>query len=444
MVGGGLVGSLLSIYLAKKGYKVDVYERRPDMRREEISAGRSINLALSDRGWRGLEGAGIADEIKKIAIPMHGRTMHDLEGNLTFQPYGKPGQSIFSVSRGELNMKMVSLAEDFEDVTYHFDERCIDVDLDTATATFKNEKTGKTQTVEADRVIGTDGAFSAVRLQLQMTDRFNYSQDYLQHGYKELHIPPADGGGWRIEKNSLHIWPRGNFMLIALPNEDGSFTCTLFFPFEGEQSFASLKTEEDVLAFFIEVFPDAVPLMPSLTKDYFHNPTSSLAIIRCFPWSHKDKVLIMGDASHAIVPFYGQGMNSGFEDVSIFNEMMRTYGHDWQGLFRAFERDRKPNADAIADLALQNFIEMRDRVADPQFLLQKRIEAKLTEKFPDKWLPLYSKVTFSDIPYSEALAHGKMQEAIMKEAMAWPGIENNWQDDTVLARIIKMIDEPVV
>lgn len=444
IVGGGLVGSLLSIYLAKRGYQVDVYERRPDMRKEDISAGRSINLALSDRGWRGLEGAGIADEIRKIAIPMKGRMMHDLESNLTFQPYGKPGQAIFSVSRGELNMKMVSLAEAFGNVTYHFNERCIGVDLETATATFENQTTGKTKVVKSDRLIGTDGAFSAVRLQLQMTDRFDYSQNYLKHGYKELHIPPAEGGGWRIEKNALHIWPRGNFMLIALPNEDGSFTCTLFFPFEGEQSFASLKTEEDVLAFFIETFPDAVPLMPNLTKDYFHNPTSSLAIIRCFPWSWKDKVLIMGDASHAIVPFYGQGMNSGFEDVSVFSEMMRTYGHDWENLFKAFEIGRKPNADAIADLALQNFIEMRDRVADPQFLLQKKIEAKLSEKYPDKWLPLYSQVTFSDIPYAEALAHGKMQETIMQKVMAIPDIESSWQSDDTLEHIIKMIDKPVV
>ncbi len=444
IVGGGLVGSLLSIYLAKRNYKVDVYERRPDMRKEEISAGRSINLALSDRGWHGLEGAGIADEIRKIAIPMKGRMMHDLEGKLTFQPYGNPGQAIFSVSRGELNMKMVNLAEAFENVTYHFNERCVGVNLETATSVFENQNTGERKEVKADRIIGTDGAFSAVRLQLQMTDRFNYSQDYLKHGYKELNIPPADSGGWRIEKNALHIWPRGNFMLIALPNEDGSFTCTLFFPFEGEQSFETLRNENDVLSFFNEVFPDAVPLMPTLTEDYFSNPTSSLAIIRCFPWSWKDKVLLMGDASHAIVPFYGQGMNSGFEDVSVFEDMMNTYGDDWERLFKAFEASRKPNADAIADLALQNFIEMRDRVADPQFLLQKKIEAKLSEIYPDKWLPLYSQVTFSDIPYAEALAHGKLQEAIMKEVMTWPNIENNWQDNVILTRIIKMIDEPLV
>lgn len=444
VVGAGLVGSLVSIYLAKKGFKVDVYERRPDMRRAEISAGRSINLALSDRGWRGLEGAGVADEIKKIAIPMNGRMMHNTEGELTFQPYGKPGQSIFSVSRGELNMKMMDLAEAHENVTYHFDQRCVDVDLENATATFQDENTHETQTVSADRVIGTDGAFSEVRHRLQMTDRFNYSQFYLEHGYKELTIPPAEGGGWRIEKNALHIWPRGNFMLIALPNEDGSFTCTLFFPFEGGESFESIKTEQDVLDFFKKTFPDAVPLMPTLVEDYFANPTSSLAIIRCFPWSWKDKVVLMGDASHAIVPFYGQGMNSGFEDVVVFNRLMEEFGDDWEGLFKAFETSRKPNADAIADLALQNFIEMRDKVADPQFLLQKKIEAKLAEKYPDKWLPLYSQVTFSDIPYAEALAHGKTQEAIMQKVMTWPDIEANWDNEKVLELIVDMIEHPVV
>lgn len=445
VVGAGLVGSLLSIYLAKRGFKVDVYERRPDMRIAEIAAGRSINLALSDRGWRGLEGAGIADEIRKIAIPMKGRLMHYNDGrDNAFQPYGKSGQAIYSVSRGELNMKMMDLAEAYENVTYHFNQRCVDVDLETATAIFENQDTKEIIKVSADRIIGTDGAFSAVRHSLQMTDRFDYSQDYLKHGYKELHIPPTEDGGWRIEKNALHIWPRGNFMLIALPNEDGSFTCTLFFPFEGEQSFESLKTEQQVLEFFNEVFPDAVPLMPSLLEDYFHNPTSSLAIIRCFPWSYKDKVALMGDASHAIVPFYGQGMNSGFEDVSIFEEMMNEFGDDWEGLFKAFETSRKPNADAIADLALHNFIEMRDRVANSQFLLQKEIEAKLSEKYPDKWLPLYSQVTFSDIPYAEALAHGRMQEDIMRKVMAMPGIADKWQSDEVLEQIIAMIEKPVV
>jgi len=255
VVGGGLVGSLLSIYLAKRGFRVEVYERRPDMRRTEIVAGRSINLALSDRGWRALEGVGIAEDIRKIAIPMKGRMMHSKAGELTFQPYGKPGQAIFSVSRGELNARMMTLAEEHENVSYQFDERCLDVDLETATAKFRNENSGEIKEVKADRIFGTDGAFSAVRLALQMTDRFNYSQTYLEHGYKELHIPPAEEGGWRMEKNALHIWPRGTFMLIALANEDGSFTCTLFFPFEGEKSFASLKTKDDVMDFFKEVFP---------------------------------------------------------------------------------------------------------------------------------------------------------------------------------------------
>lgn len=428
IVGAGLVGALQAIYFQRKGYHVSIYERREDMRKAEISAGRSINLALSDRGLKALEGVGIADSIREIGIPMHGRVMHDIEGNLTFQPYGKEGQSIYSVSRGGLNCRLMDLAEK-EGATIYFNHKCKEVDLDSASATF--ESRGREIHAHADLLIGADGAFSEVRGTMMKTPRFNYSQYYIDHGYKELSIPSNADGSMRMEKNALHIWPRGEFMLIALPNTDGTFTCTLFFPMEGERSFATIDTSEKGEAFFKEMFPDALEMMDDFHKEYEENPTSSMVITKCFPWTWKDKVMLMGDAAHAIVPFYGQGMNSGFEDCTIFNELLESSDGDWNKLLRAYENSRKPNGDAIAQLALNNFIEMRDSVADPKFLLQKKIEARFNEKYPQKWMPLYSMVTFSHTPYHDALKNGEHQEEIMKKVMALPNIEEIWDSKEV-------------
>ncbi|HEY4651236.1 MAG TPA: NAD(P)/FAD-dependent oxidoreductase [Pontibacter sp.] len=417
IMGAGLVGSLLSLYLAKHGYSVDLYERRPDMRINTIGGGRSINLALSDRGWRTLRSIGIEEEVRKVAIPMYGRMMHSEQGELTFQPYGKEGQAIYSVSRGGLNMALMNLSEPNPAITYHFSRQVLDVDLHTNEVSLHNHETNNPETIKPEIIFGADGAFSMVRGALQKTERFNYEQSYLEYGYKELTIPATADGGWALEKNALHIWPRGNYMMIALPNTDGSFTCTLFFPYEGERSFASIKTDTDLLNFFLEVFPDAVPLMPDLAQDYFCNPTGTLVTIKCFPWSYEDKVLLLGDASHAVVPFYGQGMNAGFEDITVLDSMLENFDGDWNALFKAFERRRKPDADAIADLAVMNFIEMRDKVADPRFLLRKKIEGKINEQYPDKWIPLYSMVTFTDLPYSYALETGRIQDEIMRKVM---------------------------
>ncbi len=416
-MGAGLVGSLLSLYLAKHGHKVDVYERRPDMRKTIIDGGRSINLALSERGWRALRGIGIEEEVRKVAIPMHGRMMHDEQGNLTFQPYGKEGQSIYSVSRGGLNAALMNLSEPNELITYHFSQQALDVNLRANEVQLRNTETEEIETITPDLIFGADGAFSVVRSAMVKTERFNYEQSYLEYGYKELTIPAGPDNSWLLEKNALHIWPRGNYMMIALPNIDGSFTCTLFFPYEGERSFAAIKTDTELLNFFLEVFPDAVPLMPNLAEDYFSNPIGSLVTIKCFPWSHDGKSLLIGDASHAVVPFYGQGMNAGFEDITVLDQMLENFDGDWTSLFKAFERSRKPNADAIADLAVMNFIEMRDKVADPRFLLRKKIESKISEQYPDKWVPLYSMVTFYDFPYSYALETGQNQDSIMKKVM---------------------------
>lgn len=437
ITGAGLVGSLLSIYLSKRGYKVSVYERRPDMRKETISAGRSINLALSDRGIRALEEVGIMEEIRKICIPMHGRYIHNADGSTAYQPYGKEGQFINSVSRGELNKKLMELAEE-QGASLFFHHKCEQIDWENNCIFFE---TGNREMISRkfDLLFGADGAYSAARLQHQLRhDRFQYSQYYIDFGYKELRIPPAEDGSFRMEKNALHIWPRGHFMLIALPNIDGSFTCTLFFPFEGNPSFASLDTKEKLQAFFAATFADAVPLMPELEEEFFTNPVSSLVTVRCFPWIREDKFALIGDAAHAIVPFFGQGMNCGFEDCSVLNTLLEKHGEDWTTILAQYQDLRKPDGDAIAELALNNFIEMRDKVADPQFLLQKKIEARLHEKYPSRWIPAYSQVTFSpQIRYSEALNKGKKQEAIMQAVMKETG--DNWDNENFLEKIISQL-----
>lgn len=425
IVGAGLVGSLLSIYLSKRGYSVTVIERRPDMRSQQVDGGRSINLALSNRGIKPLEEVGLAGAIRKLAIPMHGRMIHDIKGHLNFQPYGKKGQFINSISRSELNIMLMTEAEK-TGVKFLFSLRCGSIGFDdTSIVTIAN--TGAVSKQQFDLIIGADGAFSAVRDAMRITDRFNFSQQYIDHGYKELVIPPGKNGEFLIEKNALHIWPRDRYMLIALPNPDGNFTCTLFYPFEGEQSFEKLKTENEVRIFFESNFPDATQIMPTLTSDFFGNPTSSLVTIHCFPWL-KNNTLLIGDAAHGIVPFYGQGMNAGFEDCRVLNRLLDQHDDDWGKVLPEFQNLRKPDTDAIAQLALDNFIEMRDLVANEDFILRKKIEAKLHELYPDKWIPLYSMVTFHDeMRYSEALRIGQKQRQIMDAVLKRPGIQSNWE-----------------
>lgn len=441
IIGAGLVGSLLSIYLSKRGYKVDVFERRADMRRETMSAGRSINLALSDRGIRALEEVGIMESIREISIPMHGRFIHNADGTTGYQPYGKEGQFINSVSRGELNKKLMDLAEQ-HGVNIHFNHKCSSIDWKTNEITFELPDSSLT-THHSPLIFGSDGAYSAARLQHQLQhDRFQYQQYYIDYGYKELTIPAGKGGVFHMEKNALHIWPRGNYMLIALPNIDGSFTCTLFFPFEGDPSFASLDTKEKLMIFFEKTFADARALMPELEKEFFANPTSSLVTVKCYPWIREDKFALIGDAAHAIVPFFGQGMNCGFEDCLVLNGLIDQYGEDWSAILKQYQQMRKPDGDAIAELALNNFIEMRDRVGDPKFLLQKKIEAKLYEKYPNKWIPAYSQVTFSpEIRYSDALRNAMRQETIMQQIMATPDINKLWDNNELHGKIIQKLGD---
>lgn len=424
--GAGLVGSLLALYLRKRGYQVSVFERRGDMRRSDYVGGRSINLALSNRGLRALEEVGLAEELKKIAIPMHGRMMHDIKGNLSYQAYGKEGQYINSISRSALNIALMNEAEK-EGVTFHFDQSIEKVDLVKTTLITKNGQWITDNEQHFDLIIGADGAFSAVRDAFRISDRFDYQQFYIEHGYKELCIPAGAANSFQLEKNALHIWPRESFMLIALPNPDGTFTLTLFFPFEGNVSFDKVKTEKEILTFFESTFPDAKALMPTLLDDFRSNPTSSLVTVKCFPWV-KNNTFLIGDAAHAIVPFFGQGMNAGFEDCRILIQLLDTHADNWQKVLPEFQKLRKPDADAIAQLALNNFIEMRDLVADKEFLLRKKIEAKLHQLYPSKWIPLYSMVTFHEnIRYSDAYATGLRQKQIMDEVMARPNIEATWE-----------------
>ncbi len=425
IIGAGLVGSMLSIFLAKRGYKVSVFERRSDMRKTHADVGRSINLALSTRGLSALEEIGLADETKKIAIPMNGRMMHDKSGNLTFQAYGKEGQFINSISRSGLNTMLMDKAE-AHNVGFFFNKKCTNINFDNTSVTFQSEGSGNFEALTFDWVVGADGAFSSVRSAMQITDRFDYSQHYLEHGYKELHIPADKKETFALEKNALHIWPREKFMMIALPNPDGSFTCTLFFPFEGEVSFDALPTAQKILSFFEKEFPDALKLMPDLLNDFCTNPTSSLVTIKCFPWV-RNNLFLIGDAAHGIVPFYGQGMNAGFEDCRLLNQLLNEYHDDWISVLPEFQKSRKKDTDAIAQLAFDNFIEMRDLVGDPHFLLRKKIEAKLHELYPERWIPLYSMVTFNEkISYSQAFLTGQKQKKIMDQVMKKAGIADQW------------------
>lgn len=431
IVGGGLVGSLLACYLSKRGFGVEVYERRNDPRGADAERGRSINLALSNRGWRALEKVGLAEKVKPIAIPMKGRFLHNIDGSTAFLPYSTDGQAIYSVSRGDLNRIMIEEADAFKEVDFYFNQRCANIDFGKNEIEFTHVKTGEKTAKTAEIIFGTDGAFSEVRNRMQHTSGFNFSQTYETYAYKELHIPDLNGE-WQLEKNALHIYPRGSFMMIALPNMDGSFTVTLFAPLEGENSFETIKNDTDILAYFEKHFPTAAKLMPNLIEDFKSNPTSSLVTMRCFPWSYENACLL-GDAAHAVVPFFGQGMNCGFEDVRILDELLGAET-DIKNVFVQFEKSRKPNADAIADLALYNYIEMRDLSARADFQLRGKIEKKIATAFPDKFQTAYSMVTFnSDMPYSEAQRKAKQQGELLDTLMKIKGIEEKWDSELILS-----------
>ena len=434
IVGAGLVGSLCSLYMTKRGYKVNVFERRKDLRSEIITAGKSINLALSKRGWTALEKAGIDKDVMKIAIPVYKRIMHDIKGRLTDQPYGNEGEAIYSVSRAKMNVLMMNLAEK-NGADLYFNEKCIDVDFEQSIVTFENTESKKPQNIKSDFIIGADGAFSVIRKEMVSKYQHDYEYNEISHDYKELLIPAGNNNSYLLDKNALHIWPRGDFMLMALANLDGSFTCTLFAPKKGKNSFDGLNTKKEVENYFGDIFPDFSALVPNLYEQWNSNPTSTLGIVRTCPWHVKDRSLLIGDAAHATVPFYGQGMNCGFEDCRILNEILDNYNDDLNISFNKYSELRKPNGDGVQDLSMQNFVVMRDKTADPMFLLQKRIEKKFSNLYPDKWIPLYSMVSFTNISYSKAWDIGMRQEKIMNEIMKIPNIDTIWDSEETMQKI---------
>lgn len=417
LIGSGLAGGLLAGFLGRRGYEVDLYERRADPREGNIVGGRSINLAISTRGIHALQQLGIADEALRNAIPMRGRMIHDKSGALHFAPYDvDPKKCINSIGRAALNTTVIEAAQRYSNVRVEFNHKCTRVDIDSAVAHL--ETATNSVTAQGDAVIGVDGAFSAVRKSMQNEiANFQYNESYLAHGYKELTVPPGPDGSWRMEKNALHIWPRKSFMMIALPNPDGSFTCTLFWEFEGRRSFATTKSDDDVRRFFHEEFPDAVPLMPTLLDDFRNNPTGSLVTIRCAPWFYRDKVCLVGDAAHAVVPFYGQGMNAAFEDCVVLDECLEQFPKNRERAFAEYFHRRKENADALADLAVGNFVEMRDKTASKTFRAKKKLDHALEAALPGTYLPLYTMVTFTRMPYAQAAKRARIQDSAVYASM---------------------------
>ncbi|UCF69546.1 MAG: FAD-dependent monooxygenase [Acidobacteriota bacterium] len=413
----------MAILLGRAGYEVELCERRADPREDRAPEGRSINLALSTRGLYALERAGVLEPVLALATPMRGRMIHDEQGALTFQPYGPlPEHAIHSVSRAELNRLLIAAADQLENVRIRFEHKCVEVDLERPAVTLEHGPSGEPLVAEADAVIGADGAFSALRSVMQRQERFSFEQAYLDHGYKELTIPPGPGGQHRMEPNALHIWPRGGFMMIALPNLDGSFTCTLFWPFEGPHGFAAVSDERKLRQLFESTFPDALALMPTLIEDYFQNRTGSLVTIRCRPWRCEGKALLLGDSAHAVVPFYGQGANAAFEDCALLADAIERHDGRLEQAFAEFETQRKRHVDALSELALANYVEMRDHTASRWFVFRKKLEQLAHFLLPSWYVPLYTMVTFTRIPYGEARRRAARQARVVRWALGSLGV----------------------
>ncbi|GIH09288.1 kynurenine 3-monooxygenase [Rhizocola hellebori] len=405
IVGAGLAGCLLACFLTRRGYAVELYERRPDPRSGKAERGRSINLALSERGLDALRRIGLDQQVMKDALPMKGRMIHPISGELDFQQYSADGErAINSIGRGALNNALL----DATDARIHFDKKLVWLNAATGQMRFEDGSTAK-----ADIVIGADGAGSAVRGQLLDQGLLQESLDFLDYGYKELTIPAAADGGWVLDPAALHIWPRGKSMMIALPNPDKSFTCTLFWPNGGTASFASLTSPAAIMRHFERNYPDVPPIAPTLVEDYQHNPVGLLGTVRCSPWHASGRVLLLGDAAHAIVPFYGQGANAAFEDVVELDRCLDATGDDWAATLRMFQERRQANSEAIAQMALANFVEMRDKVASPVFQAQKKLEHVLERALPGRYVSRYELVSFSTTPYADVQRRVRRQQQIL-------------------------------
>jgi len=446
IIGAGLCGSLLALRLGQRGYNVTVYEMRPDLRKTDISAGRSINLAFSDRGNKAMKLVGIEDKVKNLCIPMNGRMLHDMEGNTVLAPYsGRQHEYINSISRGQLNALLLDEAEKHDNVKIHFNKQCKSVDFERTTALFQDYESKHEFVEDADAIFATDGAGSAMRKSYFLSKKFlfSFSQDWLSHGYKELSILPAENGDYKTYKNALHIWGRDSFMLIALPNLDGSFTVTLFLSFDdGEYNFNNLSTKERVEEFFSKYFKDALELMPNLAEDFFSNPSSPLGTVKCSPWHYKGNTMLMGDAAHAIVPFYGQGMNASFEDVVEFDKVLDKGHTDWETIFKIYEKNRKKDTDAIADLAIDNFHEMKGHVNNAIFREKRTLEMAFEKNFPNDYSSKYSLVTFNeDIGYREAMLRGRAQDKAILNMLTDKEINLNDDLKTNLEKVKAVTEE---
>lgn len=418
IAGAGLAGTLLAVLLAKKGYSVEVFERNPDPRKTGATAGRSINLALAERGRHALRQAGLLAEVDTYTIPMRGRMLHDLEGNLTLQPYGKnDSEVIWSTHRARLNRTMLDAAEASGRIRLFFDHRLAGVDWDRQVLTCTDSKEEKVHEHSFDVLIGTDGGGSAVRKAMQQVVDLGVSEDLLEHGYKELHIKPAADGDFVMDANALHIWPRGGFMMIALPNSDSSFTVTLFLSNHGDPGFDAMPDWQAQRAFMRQYFPDAIPLLEDLERDFQENPVGLLGTIRCRKWHLDGKAVLLGDAAHAVVPFHGQGMNAAFEDCVEFMDCLEHGAHSWEDLFKRFQARRIDHANAIADMALENYLVMREAVRDPRFLLRKQLEHELERRHPARFIARYSLVMFHRMPYAEVYQRGKVQAAMLDQLL---------------------------
>ena len=421
IVGAGLCGSLLALRMAQRGYQVLVYESRSDLRKSDISAGRSINLSLSDRGLKALRMVGVEKKARELCIPMRGRLMHDANSNIFESNYsGREGEHINSISRGNLNSLLLSEAESHQNVKIIFDTKCLEINIKTKIATFESKFSKEQFQVEANVIFGTDGAGSSLRKSYEnQFPEFSVTQNFLTHGYKELEIPSDINGHHKISKDHLHIWPRGDYMLIALPNRDGSFTVTLFLSYsEGEYNFDNLVSEKKIIEFFKKDFPDTLALIPDILKEFENNPTGKLGTVKCYPWAYKGNTLLLGDSAHAIVPFYGQGMNASFEDVYVLDSVLNQFEGNWSIVFSEFQKQRKIDTDAIADLAIDNYFEMRDHVANPLFKEKRIVEMNLEKFFPKQYFSKYSLVTFNEhIGYHQAMTRGRAQDKVLLKMM---------------------------
>jgi kynurenine 3-monooxygenase len=441
VAGAGLVGSLLAVYLSRKGYRVDVYDRNPDPRAasSDARAGKAFNLTLCDRGFKALDEVGVGNLIRSISVPAYGRFVHNEQGELAYQPYGNNSEALYSILRSDMSRAMVEFAAAKPNVEFHFDEKCVGLNLSPLEVEFKNMRTGAQRREKAYLLFGADGAFSGVRTHLQRFHRVSYAQEFLDQGYKELNVPATATAEWVSEKNVLHMWPRGRYMLLGFPNPDGSFTCSLHMPFEGSVSFASLQTESNVLDFFNEKFPDVVDHIPNLVAEFNGCPPNPMVTVKCSPWTLQGKVALIGDAAHVLYPYYGQGANAGFEDCSVLMQCLEKYGDDWKTVFSEYEQLRKPNMDAISEMVVEHYVEIRDLLGDPKFLLRKALERKLNQLFPDRYLPLYTMIAFTTMPYVEALRIEREQRSMIDYLMNTPDIDQNWDSrevENIMAQLV--------